>query len=145
MAEFSMDKYNGWGFIDGKKIVSPKIVFFDEWMSDIDLKGKTKRTHPVTDKDIAAAYVTEIEEGIEHNKIINKFQGWLICTMNNQEAEDSTSENHTADTRFNYTTDDKQYSSGFDPVFYFSTTCGFIDIDATSDLYNRLLNIVLRH
>ena len=51
-----------------------------------------KLTHPMIDDDLDAAYVIEIKEGIKHKKIINKFQGWLISMMNNQEADDSTSE-----------------------------------------------------
>ena len=50
-----------------------------------------------------------------------------------------TSGSCTANTRYKYTTNGLQHPSGLDHVRYFSTTCGFIDIDATSDLYGMLL------
>ena len=42
-------------------------------MSDNDLKGNTKRSHPVIDEDVADVYVITIEKGIEHKNIINTF------------------------------------------------------------------------
>ena len=93
----------------------------------------------VIEQDVATVNVTTIEEEIEHQKTINEFQEWLICTMNNQVAEDSTSETCTVNTRFNYTTVCKKHPSGLDPVRYFPTTYGFNDVDAMCDLYFRLL------
>ena len=83
-----------------------------------------------------------IWEGIEHEKIIKKIQNWLICTENNQVREDSTSETHTTDTRFKYSTDGPQHPSGLDSLHYFDETCGFINVDPGSDLYGRLLQVM---
>ena len=99
IVEFIMDKYNGLEFINGKKISFPQnSEFSDEWMSDNDLKGKSKHSYPVIDKYINAAYVTTIQEGINYKKIINNIQDWLISTTNNQVAEDMMSETCTANT-----------------------------------------------
>ena len=123
MAQFSMDKYSGWEFTAGEKNSFPKnSIFSDEWMSDKDLKGNTKRSHPVIDEDVAAENVFSIKEETKHEKIINKFQNWLIYIMNNQEIEDSTSETHNLNTRYKYTMDDLQYPSGLDPVNIFMIT-----------------------
>ena len=94
------------------------------------------------EQDVATVNVTTIEEEIEHKKIINKFQDWLICTMNNQVAEDSTSETCTANTRYKYTIDGLDHTSGLDPVRYFCTPYGYNDVDAMRDLYGSLLQNV---
>ena len=77
-----MDKYNDQNLLIAKKQFSQNSKFSDEWICDNELKGKTKRSHPGINKDVAALYVTETEERIEHKKIINKLQNWLIFTMN---------------------------------------------------------------
>ena len=69
MAEFSMDKYHGWDFVDSEKVSFPKYsAFSDEWITDDGLKGQKRRSHPVFDKNSATAYVAIIKEGIEHTQ-----------------------------------------------------------------------------
>ena len=73
------------------------------------------------DEKLAAVYVTVIEKEIKHKKIINTLHDWLISRRKKQEAEDSTSETQTANTRYAYTTDGLQLLSELDPALYFST------------------------
>ena len=148
MAEFTMNKNRGWEFIDeSKKISFPKnSTFSDEWITPEEMKGdKNERTYPVMKKETAEAYITMIWERFEHEKIINKFQDWLICTENNQVREDSTSETQTTNTRFKYTADGPQHPSGLDLIRYFNKRCGFIDLCLYSDLYGSILQVVQRH
>ena len=115
-------------------------------MSNNDLKGNTKRSHPVIDEDIASAYVISIEEEIEHKKIINKFQDCLISLIKNQEAKDSTSETCTANTRYKYTTDDLQHPSRLDLVNYFDKNVGFYTKEAAHNcmvFYCKLCNNII--
>ena len=58
---------------------------------------------------LAANYLFAIEERMEHNKIINKFQDLLIIRINNFEAEDSTSKNHNRNTRYEYSKDGPEH------------------------------------
>ena len=74
------------------------------------------------DQDVATGHVARIKEGIEHKNMINKFQDLLIYTINNQDADDSTSETCTANTRYKYTADELQHPSGLDPALYFLHT-----------------------
>ena len=94
------------------------------------------------DKSLAAVYIAAIEERIECEKIIAKLQDWLIRTMDNHVAEDSTSKTCTTNTRYNYTMDGLHHPSRFDPASYIYITYGFNDVDVTRDLYGRLLQIV---
>ena len=67
MAEFSMNKYYGWKFIDeSKKISLPKnSTVSDEWITLEELKGNQNgRTYPVIKKETAEVYITMIQEGI---------------------------------------------------------------------------------
>ena len=83
----------------------------DEWTNGEGLKGNKKRSHPLINEELAEESVFVIQEGIKQKKIINKFQDWLICTVNNLEAEDHTSETCDINIRYKYTTDDLQYPS----------------------------------
>ena len=71
------------------------------------------------DEELAEENIFAIQEGIKNEKIINKFQDWMISTMNNLEDEDSASETCIMNTRYKYTRDRLQHPSGLDPSNYF--------------------------
>ena len=64
------------------------------------MKGNDRRTYPMMDKDKCNEYVSIIKGGVKYTKMIYKCQDWLISTMYNLEANDSTSKNHTMNTRY---------------------------------------------
>ena len=101
-----MNKHEDWEWTTGEKIsLLKESTFSGEWVTDnertnTELNQKsTELNDPKMNAKLAADYIFVIEEGIKHKNIINKFEDWLISTMNNLEAENSTSKNHNMNTR----------------------------------------------
>ena len=91
----------------------------------MNLKNK-ERSNTKMNARLDDKYVFVVEEGIKHKKIINKFQDWLINTMNNLIADDITSKNHDMNTRYKYSIDYHEHPSRLDPSKLFFKEVGFI-------------------
>ena len=78
-------------------------------------------------------------------KIINNYQDWLISTISNLEAEDSTRNNCNMNTRDKCFADGPEHPSGFDLPFSVCEETGFYKYDIQHGLYGKTLQAVLQH